>query len=92
MAGPTGNVTIDALLAQVAASDTVFDSAVTFINGVPALISAAVAAAVAGGATPAQVAPLTALAADVKSKSDAISAALVANTPTPTPAAARRAK
>lgn len=92
MAGPTGNPTIDALVAQVQASDTVFDSAVAFINGVPGLISAAVAQALAGGATAAQLAPVTAVATDIKAKSDAIQAALTANTPTPTPAAARKAR
>jgi len=83
---------IDDLVAQVAAADSVFDSAVTFINGVPALIQAAVDAAIAGGATAAELAPVSQVASDITAKAAAIQAALVANTPTPTPAAARKAR
>jgi UDP-N-acetylglucosamine enolpyruvyl transferase len=79
---------IDALIAEVAADDSVFDSAVAFINGVPALIQAAVDKATAAGATPAQLAAVTGVATDLKAKAAAIQAAIAANTPTPTPAAA----
>jgi hypothetical protein len=82
----------DDLVAAESAADTVYDSAVTFINGVPALIAAAVAAAQAAGATPAQLAQIVAVQNDIQNKSAAIQAALTANTPTPTPQAARKAK
>jgi hypothetical protein len=92
MAGP-----LDALVAAVAAEDTVIQGAITFINGVPALITAAVTAALAGGATPAQLAPLTGLVTDLQNQTAAITAALTANTPPapvvpPAPAPAQKKK
>lgn len=81
MANPTGNAAIDAVIANVAAEDTVVDSAIVFINGVPKLITDAVAAAVANGATAAQLAPLTDLATGLTTKTAALKAALMANTP-----------
>ena len=83
---------IDDLVAATAAADTVFDSAVTFINGVPALINDAVQKAIAGGATAAELAPVSQVATDITNKAQAIQAAIVANTPTPSPQAARKAK
>ena len=77
---------IDALVAQVTATIGVEASAVTFINGVPGLISAAVTAALAGGATAAQLAPLSTLAANLQTSAAAITAAIAANAPTPAPA------
>jgi hypothetical protein len=71
---------IDQLVADVAAEDTVIDSCVVYIKGVPALIDAAVQKALAGGATAAQLVPLTTLSADVKAKTQAITDALTANT------------
>ena len=79
---------IDALVAQVTATIGVEASAVTFINGVPGLISAAVTAALAGGATAAQLAPLSTLAANLQTSAAAITAAIAANAPTPPPAPA----
>jgi hypothetical protein len=76
----TGTEQIAQLEAQVTAGTTVEDSATTFINGVPGLISTAVAAAVANGATAAQLQPLTDLGAALQAKSNALSAAIVANT------------
>ena len=67
---------LDDLTAAVAAEDTVIDSAVTLINGIPALIAAA-------GTDPAK---LQALTADITAKASALSAAVVANTPAATPA------
>jgi hypothetical protein len=72
---------IDALIAEVAADDTVFDSAVTFITGVPALIQAAVDKAIANGATPAQLAAVQGVVTDLRAKSQAIQDAITANTP-----------
>src|SRR5258706_498780 len=52
---------IDALTAEVAAETTADQSAIALIQGIPALIAAAVAAAQAAGATPAQLAAFDAL-------------------------------
>jgi hypothetical protein len=79
---------IDDLAAAVAAEDTVIDSAVALINGIPALIAAA-------GVDQAK---LNALQTDITNKAATLSAAVLANTPTPaasappvTPAAANTA-
>ncbi len=60
----------DALTAQVTANTTVEGSAATLI--------AAIAAQLAANPTPAQI---TALSAELKTSADALSAAVVANTP-----------
>lgn len=82
---PVGDVemaqSVDALVAAIAAEDTVIDSAVTLINGFAGQLKAAIAAALAGGATAAELAPLSTLLTDVQSKTTALSAAVVANTP-----------
>lgn len=62
---------IDDLQAAVAAEDTVIDSAITLIQGIPALIAAA-------GVDPAK---LAALQSDITAKSSALAAAVAANTP-----------
>ena len=62
---------IDDLQAAVTAEDTVIDSAITLIQGIPALIAAA-------GVDPAK---LAALQADITGKSQALAAAVAANTP-----------
>ncbi len=72
---------LDDTIAQIAAATTVEASATAFILGVPALIQTAVAEALANGATEAQLAPLTDLNAQLKAKSEALQAALTANTP-----------
>jgi hypothetical protein len=79
--GTTGIPSIDNLVAAVAAEDTVIASAITLINGIAGMISTAIAAALAGGATAAQLSALTAVATDVTAQAAAISAAVVANTP-----------
>lgn len=67
---------LDDLQAAVAAEDTVIDSAITLIQGIPALIAAA-------GIDPAK---LTALQNDITAKSTALASAVAANTPAaPTP-------
>ena len=67
---------IDDLQAAVAAEDTVIDSAITLIQGIPALIAAA-------GVDPAK---LAALQSDITTKSSALAAAVAQNTPaSPTP-------
>ena len=66
---------IDDLAAAVAKEDTVIDSAITLIQGIPALIAAA-------GVDPAK---LTALQSDITAKTKALADAVVANTPPTTP-------
>lgn len=68
---------------EITAANTVIDSAIAYVDSVPTLITAAVAEALAGGASAAQLQPVTDLAASLKAKSDALKDALTANTPTP---------
>ena len=77
---------IAVLTADVTAEDTVIDSAVTLINGIPALIKDAVDKALAAGATPAQLQSLTDLGTTMTAKSQALAAAVTANTPAAPPA------
>ncbi len=76
---------IAALTADVANETTVTTSAVKLVQGIPALISAAVAQALAAGATPAQLASLDALGQSINANAASLAAAVTANTP-PTPA------
>jgi hypothetical protein len=73
---------IAALTQEVTDTEGVVDSATTFILGVAQKIADAVAAAMADGATSAQMQPLTDLGTALKAKSDALAAA-IANPPTP---------
>lgn len=61
---------LDDLTAQVAAEDTVVDSAIALINGLAAQIAS----------LPASQAAIDALAADVKAKGQALADAVAANT------------
>ena len=72
---------LDDTIATMTAATTVEDSATAFITSVPGLIATAVAAAQANGATAAQLAPLTDLNTQLKTKSDALQTALTTNTP-----------
>lgn len=85
----TGNAAIDGLVAQAAANESAEDSAVLVISGIAAQISAAVATALANGATADQLAAVTQVATDLKAHGDALAAAVAANqAPTaPAPAA-----
>lgn len=71
---------LDQLTAQVTNATTVEDSAITFINGIQAQIDAAVAAALANGATAEQLQPVSDLSTAMQAKSDALTAAIIANT------------
>lgn len=71
----TMSVELDNLTAQVTANSTLLDSATTLINGIADRITAA-------GVDPTK---LAALSAELKSKDDALAAAVVANTPAATP-------
>lgn len=76
---------ITALQASVAAENTVIDSAVTLIEGFSAQIQAAVDAALAAGATDAQLQSMTDLKTAVDTKAAALAAAVQAGTSPPTP-------
>jgi hypothetical protein len=76
---------ITALQASVASENTVIASAVTLMNGISAQITAAVNAALAAGATPAQLQAVTDLKTAVDTNQAALAAAVTANTPPPGP-------
>lgn len=88
------NPVVDAAVAQITASDNVIDSAVILINGISSMIANAVTAALANGATAAELQPVSDLTTVLKTKSDALAAAVAANTPAPppTPLQASKAK
>ncbi len=67
----------------VTAQTSIIDSAIAYIDGVPVLLQQAHDAGVAAGATPAQLGALSGLIANMKSESDKLKAAVVANTSTP---------
>lgn len=77
---------ITALTAQVQADTTVIGSAVKLINGIAAQIQAAVQAALAAGATAAQLKALNDLQTQLKTNDDSLAAAVAANTPPAPPA------
>jgi ABC-type transporter Mla MlaB component len=60
-------------------------SALSLITGFAAQLAAAVAAATAAGATPAQLQSLTDLHTAITAQDDALAAAVAANTPAPPP-------
>ncbi len=69
------------LQAQVKAATDAEDSATLLINGFAARLQAAVDAAIANGATAEELAPVQDEVNALKASSDALSAAVVANTP-----------
>ncbi len=77
--------TITALTSQVAANKNAEQSALKLIQAIPGLITTAVAAAQAAGATPAQLQSFTDLTASLKANDDELAAAVIANTPAATP-------
>ncbi len=66
---------------QVSASTSVDESAVTFINGIQALIDAAVQQALDNGATAEQLQPLSDLSTAAGAESQALADAILAHTP-----------
>lgn len=68
------------LTAEITEANTVMGSAKTFIDGVADKIAAAVAAAVANGATEAELAPVAALGTELRNNSTQLQAAIIANT------------
>ncbi len=72
---------ITALTGSVAAEQTVTASAVALLNGITTWIDAAVATALAAGATTAQLQAIADASAALKTQGAALSAAVSANTP-----------
>jgi len=72
---------VDDLTAKVARLTTVDESAVALIKGFPALIAAAVAAAQAAGATPAQLQAFTDLSQKITEDTDVLAGAVTEGTP-----------
>jgi hypothetical protein len=70
-----------ALEAEVTEATTVMGSAVALINGFAARVQAAVDAALANGATEAELAPVQVEIDALNAAGDALAAAVVANTP-----------
>lgn len=68
------------LEAAVARNTEVVASAITLINGIADRIAAAIAAALANGATEAELAQLNDEVASLRSNADALAAAVEANT------------
>ena len=68
------------------------DSATTLVGGISQMITDAVAKSVAGGASAADLTPLTELATTLGVKSSALAAAVAANTPAPAPTPAQAAR
>jgi small-conductance mechanosensitive channel len=74
---------ITQLQSDVTALTTVDQSAIALINGIAAQVSAAVAAALAAGATPAELQSMTDLDTALKAQASGLAAAVTANTPAP---------
>lgn len=72
---------LDDLAASVTNITNVADSAIAALNGIAARIQAAVDAAIAGGATAAQLAPVQDEVNALNAKAQALADAIVANTP-----------
>jgi hypothetical protein len=72
---------IDQVITDMTNATTVEDSAIAFINGVPQMIADAVAKAIENGATAEQLQPVSDVGTQLQAKSDALQAALTANTP-----------
>jgi hypothetical protein len=72
---------ISALQTEVANQTTVDNSAVTLLQGLSTQLAAALAAAANAGATPAQLAELTALQTALAANDTTLGAAVTANTP-----------
>jgi hypothetical protein len=77
---------VAALQADVAAETTVEQSAITLLNGIPGIVSAALAQA--GVSATAAAAAVATIDATVKANAAALAAAVTANTPPPAPAPA----
>ncbi len=79
---------LDKLAAEVAEGVTVMASATTLIEGIAARVQAAVDKALENGATAEQLKPVTAEIAALSAGADALSDAVLKNTPAAEPPAA----
>lgn len=81
------NPTVDQFVAQIESTKTVMASGTALISGILARIQNAVDAALAGGATAADLAPVQDEITTLKAATDDMAAAILANTPSapPTP-------
>lgn len=79
------NATVDTVVAEITQANTVIDGAIVYVASIPKLIADAVTAAIANGATAAELQPVSDLGASLKAKSDALVQAIAANTPSPAP-------
>jgi hypothetical protein len=81
------------LTASVAAQTTVIGSVQTLLNSIPSLIANAVQAALAAGATPTELAEITALGVSIQNNTSSLVSAVSSNTPAsaPTPTTATAA-
>ena len=75
------NPSLADLTAEIQKATTVEASATALISGIADRIAAAVAAAIANGATAAELAPVADLGKTLDAQSDALQAAVTANTP-----------
>ncbi len=75
------NPTVDAVIQQVTATNTVIDSAVALITGFHDLLTKAVQDAIAGGATAVELLPVTDALEQIKNKTAELSKAVMDNTP-----------
>lgn len=75
------NPTLDALATQVKSNIDAEASAVTVLNGIAGRVQAAIDAALANGATAAELQPVADEVTALKNSSDALSAAIVASSP-----------
>lgn len=66
---------------EIRNTETVIDSATAFITGTAARVQAAVDAALANGATEAQIQPVVDVIAELNGKSQELAGAIAANTP-----------
>lgn len=66
---------------EITNATTIEASATTLINGIAQRIADAVAAAIANGATAAELQPVADLGTQLQAQSDALQAAITANTP-----------
>lgn len=73
------DIAINELVSEVSDEETIIDSAIAYIVGVPGLIQTAVDAAIKAGATPAQLAKISELKTKLDAKGNALKAALTTN-------------
>jgi hypothetical protein len=75
------NPVLEDLRLAVEKNNEVDQSAIALLNGIAARIQAAIDAALANGATEAELQPVVAEVAALKASTDALAAAVAANTP-----------